>query len=303
SGERQALRVLAWMKANDALRRSMLRQIREGGPLPSRAFEDQSTGAWRSSGWNNGRNVGMMLFYLQMMGQLMVAGRRGGQKLWDLSERWLPDWTPTTRLGESAIVRWAAEISLRALGVATAADIREHFIRWKYVNLPAALGFLEKQGRIVPVSVRDGEQPWPGTWYVHADDLALLDRIEAGDWSPRTTLLSPFDNLIIDRRRTRMIFGFDYTMEIYVPAAKRRYGYYAMPVLHEDRLVARVDPAMNRETKRLSIRRVTVEPGCDDPQGARVTREAIAGLATFLEAAAIDYDGEIPSRWRRTLGG
>ena len=301
SGERQALRVLAWMKANDALRRSMLRQIREGGPLPSRAFEDQSTGAWRSSGWNNGRNVGMMLFYLQMMGQLMVAGRRGGQKLWDLSERWLPDWTPTTRLGEPAIVRWAAEISLRALGVATATDIRDHFIRWKYVNLPAALAFLEKQGRIVPVSVRDGDDAWPGTWYVHADDLALLDRIEAGDWSPRTTLLSPFDNLIIDRKRTRLLFGFDYAMEIYVPAAKRRFGYYAMPVLHEDRLVARVDPTMNREARRLSIGRVSVESGRDDPQVAAATREAIVGLATHLGVGAIDYDGVVPPRWRRAL--
>jgi uncharacterized protein YcaQ len=301
SGERQAQRVLAWMKANDALRRSMLRQIREHGPLPSRAFEDQSTGAWRSSGWNNGRSVGMMLFYLQMMGPLMVAGRSGNQKLWDLSERCLPAWTPKTRLGEPAIVRWAAEISLRALGVATPAEIRDHFIRWKYVNLPAALGSLEKQGRIVPVSVQDDDRSWPGPWYVHADDLALLDQIEAGTWSPRTTLLSPFDNLIINRKRTSRMFGFDYTMEIYVPAAKRRYGYFAMPVLHEDRLVARVDPAMKRDIKRLSIGRVSVEPGCDDPQAARATREAIAGLATFLGARGIDYDGEVPARWRRAL--
>jgi uncharacterized protein YcaQ len=301
SGERQSQRILAWMKANDSLRRSILRQIRERGPLPSRAFDDQSTGAWRSSGWNNGRNVGMMLFYLQMMGQLMVAGRSGGQKLWDLSDRCLPTWTPKTRLGEPAIVRWAAEISLRALGVASPTDIRDHFIRWKYVNLPAALGSLEKRGRIVPVSVGDRDGSWPGSWFVHADDLALLDRIEAGTWTPRTTLLSPFDNLIIDRKRTRRMFGFDYTMEIYVPAAKRRYGYYAMPVLHGDRLVARVDPAMNREAGRLSIRRVSVEAGCDDPQVALATREAIAGLATFLGAGAIDYDGNVPSRWRRTL--
>jgi len=289
------------MTANDALRRSMLRQIRERGPLPSRAFEDRSTGAWRSSGWINGRNVGMMLFYLQMTGQLMVAGRSGGQKLWDLPERCLPPRTPRTRLGEPAIVRWAAEISLRALGVATAADIRDHFIRWKYVNLPAALSSLEKQGRIVPFGVRDGDRSWPGTWYVDADDLPLLDRLEAGQWSPRTTLLSPFDNLIIDRKRTRLLFGFDYTMEIYVPAAKRRYGYYAMPVLHGDRLVARVDPAMDRKAGRLSIRGVSVEDGCNDLAVARATREAIAGLASFLRAGAIDYDGKIPSRWRRTL--
>ena len=301
SGDRQAQRVLAWMKANDSLRRSILRQIRERGPLPSRAFEDQATGAWRSSGWNNGRNVGMMLFYLQRIGQVMVAGRSGGQKLWDLSERCLPPWTPKTKLAEPAIVRWAAEISLRALGVASPADIREHFIRWKYVNLPAALASLEKQRRIVRVGVRDTEGPWPGTWYVHADDLALLDRIEAGTWNPRTTLLSPFDNLIIDRGRTRMMFGFDYTMEIYVPVAKRRYGYYAMPVLHEDRLVARVDPAMNRVAGRLSIRAVSVEPGCEDLAVARATQEAIIGLATFLGADAIDYDGRVPPRWRRTL--
>ena len=301
SGERQSQRVLAWMKANDALRRSMMRQIRERGPLPSRAFEDRSTGAWQSSGWNNGRNVGMMLFYLQMTGQLMVAGRSGGQKLWDLPERCLPPRTPRTRLGEPAIVRWAAEISLRALGVATAADIRDHFIRWKYVNLPAALSSLEKQGRIVPFGVRDGDRSWPGTWYVHADDLPLLDRLEAGQWSPRTTLLSPFDNLIIDRRRTSRMFGFDYTMEIYVPAAKRHYGYYAMPVLHGDRLVARVDPAMDRKAGRLSIRGVSVEDGCNDLAVARATREAIAGLASFLRAGAIDYDGAVPPRWRRTL--
>jgi uncharacterized protein YcaQ len=289
------------MKANDSLRRSILRQIRDRGPLPSRAFEDLSSGAWRTTGWNNGRNVGMMLFYLQRMGLLMVAGRSGGQKLWDLSARCLPDWTPTTSLREPAIVRWAAEISLRALGVAPAADIGDHFIRGKYPNLTVVLSSLEKQGRIVPVGVREGDRSWPGTWYVHADDLALLDRIETGAWRPRTTLLSPFDNLILDRGRTRLMFGFDYTMEIYVPAAKRRYGYYAMPVLHEDRLVARVDPAMIRDAGRLSIRAVTVEPGCEDISVARATQEAIAGLAKFIGASAIDYDGRVPPRWRRAL--
>src|SRR2546430_10819367 len=115
--------------------------------------------------------------------------------------------------------------------------------------------------------------------------MALIDRIEAGDWKPRTTLLSPFDNLIIDRKRTSRMFGFDYTMEIYVPAAKRRYGYFAMPVLHEDRLVAPVAPVMNRDTKRLSIRQVTVEPGRADLQVAPATPEAIAGRATFLGCA------------------
>jgi uncharacterized protein YcaQ len=293
-------RALAWVKANDALRRGIFRQLREHGPLPSRAFADASIVGWRSSGWTGGRNVGMMLAILWRSGQLMVAGRQGGQKLWDFPERCLPDWTPRTKLSEAAIVRWAAEISLRALGVGRAADIGTHFISGHYPNLAAALLRLENKGRIIPLRVNDPERSWPGTWYVHTEDLALLESIEAGEWNPRTTLLSPFDNLIRDRARTRLMFGLDFKMEIYAPALERQYGYYVMPVLHEDRLVARVDPAFDRNSKRLSIRAISIEPGCEDASIARSTKDAIAQLGAFVGASAIDYD-RVPSSWRRTL--
>jgi uncharacterized protein YcaQ len=198
-------------------------------------------------------------------------------------------------------VRWAAEISLRALGIGRASDIGRHFIAGKYQNLAAALLALEKKGRIMPLRVKDAEGSWPATWYVHTDDLALLSRIETGEWSPRTTLLSPFDNLIRDRARSRLMFGFDFKMEIYVPSLKRQYGYYTMPVLHEDRLVARVDPAFDRKLKRLSIRAISIEPGCEDAGVAQSTREAIGQLGTFVGASAIDLTGRVPSGWRRTL--
>jgi uncharacterized protein YcaQ len=296
-----APRAMAWVKANDPLRRSIVRQLRANGPLPSRAFEDPASVGWRTTGWNNDRNVSMMLAFLWRSGQLMVARRQGGQKLWDFTQRCLPDWAPKTRLSEPAIVRWAAEISLRALGIGRARDIGHHFIASKYPNLAAALLALEKQGRIIPVKVADADWLWPATWYVHTDDLALLDRIEAGEWSPRTTMLSPFDNLIRDRARTRLMFGLDFKMEIYVPVLERQYGYYVMPVLHEDRVVARVDPAFDRKSKRLSIRAITIEPDCDDASVAGSTKDAIAQLATFIGASAIAYDGRVPSRWRRTL--
>jgi uncharacterized protein YcaQ len=90
-------------------------------------------------------------------------------------------------------------------------------------------------------------------------------------------------------------------MEIYVPALERQYGYYVMPVLHEDRLVARVDPAFDRQAKRLSIRAINIETGCEDASVARSTRDAIAQLGSFVGASAIDYDGRVPPRWRRTL--
>jgi hypothetical protein len=186
--------------------------------------------------------------------------------------------------------------------VGRAIDISHHFISSHYPNLASALLALEKQGRIMPLKVKDAERSWPATWYVHTDDVAVLDRIEAGEWTPRTTLLSPFDNLIRDRVRTRVMFGLDFKLEIYVPALKREYGYYAMPVLHEDRLVARVDPAFDRTAKRLSIRAVTIEPGCEDITVAHSTKDAIAQLAAFVGASAIDYDGRMPARWRHALG-
>ena len=97
------------------------------------------------------------------------------------------------------------------------------------------------------------------------------------------------------------MFGLDFKLEIYVPALERQYGYYVMPVLHEDRVVARVDPAFDRASKRLSIRAISVEPGCDDASLAWSTRDAIAELGTFVGASAIDYDGRVPPRWRRSL--
>src|SRR5215216_3500056 len=154
-----------------------------------------------------------------------------------MAERWLPAWAPTRRPPEREVVRLAAQRSLRALGVATARDIDRHFTASRYPGLPAVLAGLERSGRVERVRLAADGTEWPGPWYVHADDLPLLERLEAGDWEPRTTLLSPFDNLIIDRERTQRLFGFLYRMEIYVPRAARRYGYYVLPVLHGDRLV------------------------------------------------------------------
>jgi uncharacterized protein YcaQ len=143
----------------------------------------------------------------------------------------------------------------------------------------------------------------PGAWYVHRDDLPLLERIERGRWQPRSTLLSPFDNLIHDRARTLAMFGMDYKMEIYVPAAKRRFGYYAMPLLHGDRFVARVDPAFDREGGRLVIKAVSAEEGVRASRDlGPVVGDAVRELATWGGAGRIDLEGPAPSAWRRALG-
>src|SRR5918999_1678603 len=203
-------RLRAWLADNQALRRSILRQLRVSGPLPSRALEDRAETAWQSSGWTAGRNVERMLDLLWTQGRIMVAGRQGQQRIWDLAERCLPSWAPTRRPPEREVVRLAAQRSLRALGVATARDIDRSFTAGRYPGLAEVLAGLERSGRVERVRVADDRRELPGPWYVHADDLPLLERLQAGGWRPRTTLLSPFDNLIINRERTERLFGFSF---------------------------------------------------------------------------------------------
>jgi uncharacterized protein len=290
-------RLRAWLAANQALRRSILRQLRTAGPLPTRALEDRAETSWQSSGWTAGRNVDRMLDVLWTQGRVMVAGRQGQQRVWDLAERWLPAWAPTRRPPERVVVRLAVQRSLRALGVATARDIDRHFTAGRYPGLTAVLAGLERDGRVERVRVADDGTEWPGPWYVHADDLPLLERLEAGDWRPRTTLLSPFDNLIIDRERTRRLFGFHFRMEIYVPRAARRYGYYVLPVLHGDRLIGRVDPAMDRRRGRLVVNAVHAEPDAPAAAGPAVAG-ALEDLAAFLGADGVELRQPPPERWR-----
>ncbi len=151
--------------------------------------------------------------------------------------------------------------------------------------------------------VRDGT-PLKGTWFIHRDDRSLLDRIEAGGWRPRATLLSPFDNLIHDRKRSLELFDLDYRMEIYVPKAERRFGYYAMPLLAGDRFLARVDPAADRARGRLVVHQVTPEPGVKpDRSNAVALAAAVGELASWVGADAIEVAGRAPQAWRRALSG
>ena len=302
-------RTRAWLLQNDPLRRHLLREIRRHGPVPSRLLEEsgEAPTSWISTGWTSGRNVSRMLDLLLMQGAIAVADRAGGQKLWDLAERVLPPWTPRDRLTEREVVRRAAEKSVRALGVGTLRHIRQHFIRGRYPGLPAALADLEKQGRLARVAVQDvpNGKSGPEPWYVHTDDLPQLERLTHGDWQPRTVLLSPFDNLICDRARSLQLFDFDFRIEIYVPPAKRKYGYYVLPIVHGDRIIGRVSPVMDRARSRLRIEAVYAELSAPTTRVvARAVAGAIRDLAGFLKAEAIEYDNtRVPEAWRKDLSG
>jgi uncharacterized protein YcaQ len=291
-------RTAEWLEANGTLRRHVLAQLRRRGPLRSRDLEDRSHRPWRSGGWTNERNVSRMLDVLWTQGKVMVAGRMGLEKTYDLADKLLPQWTPRERLSDREVSRRAAQRSLKALGVATVRNIDNHFTLNRYPDLLGTLSRLQREGRIERVHLGG----LPGEWYLHADDLPLVDRIEAGEWEPRTTLLSPFDNLIYERDRAELLFGFRFRTEIYLPKAKRQYGYYLLPILHGDRLIGRVDAAMDRGARRLVVKSIHAEPGA--PEGSRIGRAvggALRDLAVFLGASGIDVTGPAPEPWRRAL--
>lgn len=292
-----------WMSQNLEFRDYILGELRARGPMQSKDFEDTSRSGWTSSGWTNGRNVNRMLDNLWFRGAVLISSRKGGQRLWDLAERVLPDWTPRQQLSDREATYIAAQRSLRMLGVGTQNHIKYNYIRHRYPHLPEVLKQLEKEELIekVQVQAEDGGT-LVGTWYIHRDDVPVLESIQAGEWRPRTTLLSPFDNLIADRNRTEQLFDYKFRIEIYVPKHLRQYGYYVLSILHGDRIIGRIDPLMERKVKRLNIRAVHAEP--DAPMTADAG-QAIAGsiqeLASFLGATEIAYSEQVPEGWRDAM--
>jgi uncharacterized protein len=298
-------RIAEWIETNKTLRDYILREIRRNGPLSSRVLTESGhePKSWVSSGWTNDRNVSRMLDFLWMQGKIMVAARQGLNKFWDLSERVLPEWTPRDKWSERQVTKRAAQKSLRALGVANERQIWGHYTSGRYPNLKKRLGELEDAGEIEPIEIADSTKAkWKGDWYVHSADVPLLESIERGEFEGRTVLLSPFDNLIRDRVRTLQFWNFDYKIEIYTPQAKRKYGYYVLPILHHEQLIGRIDPAMNRATGVLNINAVHLEPGApQDQKTARAVRDAIEELGEFLGAGTINYGAGVPDKWKRVL--
>lgn len=289
-------RMNRFLDANKALKRHILGQLRKNGPLRTSDFTDLSVVGYKSSGWNTDRNVDRMLDYLWTKGKVMIVGRTGQQRVWDLAERWFPDWTPTDRMTYQQQTRFAIERSVKAMGIAMKKQIWQYFTRWRYHELPETLKRMEKSGALIPVVVPGVK----GAWHIHPEDVELLEKLRAGAWEPRpATLLSPFDPLIADRARVKLMWGFDYSIEIYVPKDKRKFGYYVLPILMGDRLIGRVDPAMDRKTGVLTINGIWAEPDAPkDKMTGKTVAKAVEDLGRFLGADEIKYGRKLPAAWK-----
>jgi uncharacterized protein YcaQ len=274
--------VRAWLRANDSFVRYVLGELRRRGPLRARELENRAAEGWHTGGWNDeSQNVPMLLDILWSQGRVMIVGRDGQQRVWDLAERSLP--APNGRPGLEETQDLAAR-QLRARGIERLERIGMLF-DGPPPGRKGAIDRLTRSGVIVPIEI-DGLS---GRWVTHRD---LLDSTFRG----RTTVLSPFDDLISDRDRTEKLFDMRFRLEIYVPKAKREFGYFVLPILRGDRLVGRIDPAFDRRANVLRVHAVHSQPDAR-PGDWPAARRSIKELASWLGAGEVLWPG-LPALWR-----
>ena len=241
-----------WFRGNDSFRRDILKLLRKSGPVASRDIPDTCVVPWASSGWTNNRNVTQMLEFLAIRGEIAIAGRVGRERIWDLPERVYPADVVVPSADEAERIR--NERRLASLGIARA--------KTRAMAEPTHVGEAGEPAVVEGVK---------GDWRV---DPAALGQ----DFEGRTALLSPFDRLVHDRVRTEELFDFEYTLEMYKPADKRRWGYFALPILHGDRLVGKLDAKADRKASVLRVNAIHMD--------VKFTRAMTKGVQTELDDLA-----------------
>ena len=255
-----------FLEQNAGFADDLVAEIRELGPLKAQDIEERELDHWQHGHWtpdiNWRQTIARLLDVLWLTGRIGVHSRDGLTRRWHVLDRCLPpnaldsveqldDWQATCR---------AVDRALSMLGVAKAGHVRKHFTRNRYPRLEEALAANAVEVRV------DGTS---GTWYAREADLE--QDLEPGR---RTIALSPFDNLICDRARTAELFGFDHRLEIYVPPAKRVWGYYVLPILHGERFVARAD--LKLENGDLRVLSLHEEPGRKAPAAVKRALDQLA---------------------------
>jgi uncharacterized protein len=267
-------------QCDDKIKAEVLARIRAEGPKQSRDFED--TSGRKRGGWWEWKPAKQVLDHLFFSGELMVTRREGFQKVFDLTENVIP---PSVNTSEPTIEEWTRFIVLgmvRALGIATEFDIgyaKPIIRRLSKITLKdplkATISALVAEGQLLEVNVQGR------TCYTTEQLLGLLP-IRSTRQSVR--LLSPFDNVVINRRRTLELFDFNYLLECYVPAPKRKYGYFALPLLYGDSLIGRLDAKAHRKHHQLQVNNLVLEPD------AKADDQLIQALASGIAKFAKDHD-------------
>ncbi len=263
----------AWLEQHREGVATFLQRVREAGQVRSADFArtDGRRGQWWDWKWEK-----VALEMLLITGDLMVARRHNFQRIYDLRERVRPDPSDTALPSQEAVRRALALKAVRALGVAPARWVPDYF-RTPKTGAAELLAALAAEGALIEARVEDVKGPA----YLHPDHLSLAEAAAAGRLTPTyTTLLSPFDPVVWDRARAQALFGFDYQIECYTPAPRRRYGYFSLPILRRGALVGRLDAKAHRKDARFEVRALHLEPG------VAPTDDLLADLAGAIGACA-----------------
>lgn len=263
-----------WAEAHQAEIAKVLASIREHGPLRSADFTNNEK---RKNGWWGWKPEKRALETLFTTGELMIARRQHFQRVYDLRERVFPTWKDTQTFSRDAAQRAWILKAVRALGVTTAPWVADYFRTRKQATVSLVVQ-LAKEGALLTAAI-DG---WDSPVYIHPESRKQAEQAAENSLRPQlTTVLSPFDPLVWDRERTRRLFDFDYTLECYTPAPKRRYGYFTLPLLHRGALIGRLDAKAHRKEGLFEIKAFHLEPA------VRVTDRLVSEVAQELRACAV----------------
>jgi uncharacterized protein YcaQ len=266
---------VAWIQAHPDAMEHVMEYVRENGSVRSAEFR-RSDG--RAGGWWDWKPEKKALEHLFAAGELMVSRRENFHRVYDLRERVLanalPGWEDALAPNEQEVRRALAHKAVRALGVSVARWVPDYF-RTPKKGVAGLLEELADEGSLL--RARIGDEPA----YVHPDNARLAETILSGEvTSSVTTLLSPFDPVVWDRARASELFGFEYKIEVYTPAAQRRYGYYSLPILHGGDLVGRLDAKAHRKQGLFEVKAIHLEPG------VAVSDDLVTGISGALRDCA-----------------
>jgi len=276
----------------------VLERVRREGALKVSNFESigHVSGAW----WN-WRPAKVALEFLYSFGDLMIANRDKFQRVYDLTERVLPDWVDRSEPTVEERDRFWVERGAKALGICLPRHAGDY--TWmKVTKSRPIVEALVREGILIPVTgeLMNGKS---SDLIIHRDNLPLLEQAADGALNAdRTTFLSPFDNLFWAARRDEMLWGFHKSLECYLPAHKRVYGYFCLPILHKDRLVGRFDPKLERKTNTLILRALYLEPGVKASEElVRNVAGALRGFMKFHQARELVIERSEPAAFGKKI--
>jgi hypothetical protein len=267
-----------WIKTpgHKELIEATLVRIRTEGGLRTSDFENPEA---RRSSWWDWKPAKVALEHLYAFGDLMIVERVKFQRVYDLTERVLPAWVDVAEPTAAERDRFWVERGAKAIGVGLPRNSGDY--TWmKITTSRPIVQELMKQGALVEIT---GETvSGPQALIIHRDNLPLLEKVAAGEIrAERTTFLNPWDNFWWAQDRDEVLWGFKHLIELYVPAPKRIYGYYLMPILHKDRLVGRLDPKLERKTGTLRLKSLHLEPGIAPDE--QLVADVAAALRDFMK--------------------